>query len=102
MSYGIPNSNKFLTLATTSFLFLLVDILYLSVNLQWCQVCTFYCPLRKKRCNLLPESAGVHTEQHNHRKKFKPLSVTYYYGKVTVELDKTQTKNLTAFIMLVI
>ena len=102
MSYSIPNSYKFLTLATASFLFLLVDILYLSVNLQWCQMCTFYCPLGKKRSTLLPESADVRIQQHIHRKNFKPLSVTYYYGKVTVELDKTQTKNLIAFIVLVI
>ena len=30
-----------------------------SVNLVWCQVCTFYCPFRKKRYTILPEGTTV-------------------------------------------
>ena len=39
-----------------------------SVNLLCCQMCTFYCPLRKKRCTLLPEGTDVHIWKHIHQK----------------------------------
>ena len=31
-----------------------------SVSLLCCQMCIFYCPLRKKRCTLLSEGTDVH------------------------------------------
>ena len=40
MSYSIPNFTKILTLATASFFLILLGAL--SVNLLWCQECTFY------------------------------------------------------------
>ena len=46
------------------YLFLLVS----SVNLLWCQVCTFYCPLRKMRFIILPKGTNVHIQQHIHQK----------------------------------
>ena len=38
------------------------------MNLLWCQVCTFYCPLRKKSYNILPETTDVHIHHHIHQK----------------------------------
>ena len=51
-------------------LFLLVS----SMNLLWCQVCTFYCPLMKKIFIILPEGPDVHIQQHIHQ---KDLSLCY-------------------------
>ena len=31
-----------------------------STNLLRCQMCTFYCSLRKKRCTLLPDGTDLH------------------------------------------
>ena len=45
-------------------------LLALSVNLPLCQVCTFYCPLTKKRFNILPKGTGVDMHQHIHQKDF--------------------------------
>ena len=102
MPYSISCSTKILTLATAPFLFILVGVLCLSVNLLWCQVCTFYCPLRKKRCNLLPEGKDVHIQQHIHQKDSNLSLPLYYSGKAIAELEKTQTRNLTVFMVLVI
>ena len=74
MPYSIPSSTKILTLATAPFLFILVGVLCLSVNLLWCQVCTFYCPLRKKRYIVLPEGKDVHI-QHNHQRDLKEPNI---------------------------
>ena len=62
MPYSITCSTKIPTLAITPFL------LGLSVNLLWCQVCTFYWPLRKKRFIILPKGTCVHIQQHIHQK----------------------------------
>ena len=39
-----------------------------SVNLLWCQMCTFYYPFWKKRCTLLSEVTDAHIWQHIHPK----------------------------------
>ena len=88
MSYSIPSSTKIPTLTTAPFLFILVGVLCLSVNLLWCQVCTFYCPLRIKRCTLLPKGTDVHIKQRIHQKDLNLCLPLYYYGKVIVELEK--------------
>ena len=92
MPYSIPCSSKSLTLATAPFLLILNGVLCLSVNLLWCQECTFYCSLRKK-CTLLPEGTDVHTQQHIYRKNLNLYLPLYYYGKVIVELKKKQQGN---------
>ena len=104
MPYSIPSSTKILTKATAPFLFIIIGVLCvcLSVNLPWCQVCTFYCPLRKKRCTLLPEGKDVHIQQHIHQRDLNLFLPLYYYGKVIVELEKTQIRNLNVFMVLVI
>ena len=95
MPHSIHSSTKILTIATAPFLSAL-----LSVNLLWCQVCTFYCPLIKMRCNLLPEDKDVHIQEQIHQKGLNlPL---YYYGKFIVELEKIQTRNLTVFMVIVL
>ena len=58
-------STETLFLDKASLLFISVCILY---ELQSCQVCTFYCPLSKKTCTLLPEGTDVHTRKHIHQK----------------------------------
>ena len=102
MLYSIPGSTKILTLAIAPYLFILVGVLCLSVNLLWCQICTFHCPLRNKRCTLLPEITDVHIEQHIHQKDLNLCLPLYYYGKVIVELKKTQPRILTVYMVLVI
>lgn len=52
MSYCTTCSTKILTLAIVIVLF--ISVLISFVNLV-CQICTFYCPLRTKRCNPFPE-----------------------------------------------
>ena len=93
MPYSIPSSNKSLNLATAQFFFDLIDVLCLFVNLLWCQECTFYFPLRTSRCILLPDGTDVHIQQHIHQKYLNLCLPPYYYGKVIVELEKTQTGN---------
>ena len=83
------------TLATAPFLFILVGVLCLPVNLLWCQLCTFYCPL--SRYTLFPEGKDVHIQQHIHKKDLKLFLPLYHYAKVIAELEKTQTRNLTVF-----
>ena len=102
MPYRIPSSTKLFTLPTAPFLFLLVVVLCLSVNLLWCQMCTFYCSLMKKRCTLLSKGTDVHIQQHIYQRDLHLCLQLYYYGKVIVELGKTQTRNLTVLMVLVI
>ena len=64
MSYSITCSTKILTLPI---LFISVDVLC-----EFVMVCTFYCPLRKKRSTLLLEG-DVQSSAHS-SKRFKPLS----------------------------
>ena len=66
------------------------------------EVCTFYCSLRKKRCTLLYKGTDVHIQQHIHQKYLNLCLLLHYYGKVIVELEKTQTRNSTVFIVLII
>ena len=63
---------QILILAIVTLLFISVSIL---VNLLCCQMCTFYCPLRKNRCTVLPEGTDVHIWQHI--KKNIPLVYDY-------------------------
>ena len=66
MPYIKPISTKILTLTTAlsnNFcLFLMAS--FLSVNLLWCQGCTFYCAPWSKRYTLHTEGTNVHI-QHN-------------------------------------
>ena len=38
------------------------------VNLLCCQMCTFYCPLRKKRSTLFPHGTDLNIWQHIYQK----------------------------------
>ena len=100
MPYSIPSSTKIRSLATAPFYFF--NWRPLSMNLLWCQVCTFYCSLRKKRCTLLPEGKYVHIQQYIQQKYMNLCLPLYYYGKVIAELEKTQTRTLTVFMVLVL
>ena len=102
MPYSIHSSTKILTLATAPFLFILVGVLCLSVNLLWCQECTFFCLIRKKRCTLLPEGIDRYIQQRINQKHLNLCLLLYCNGKVIVELEKTETRNLTVSIVLVI
>ena len=68
----------------------------------WCQICTFYCPLGKKKCTLLPESTDVHVQQHIHQKDLNLCLQVYYYSQVIIKLEKTQTRKLSVFMVPVI
>ena len=74
----------------------------LSVNLPWYQECIFYCAPRKKRYTLLPEGTDIHIQQHSRQKDLNPCVSLYCYSKVIVELENTQTRNLTVFMVFVI
>ena len=94
MSYGI--------ICSTTHLFLLWHYhhytlfkLASSVNLLWCQLCTFYCPLRKKSCPLLPEVTNVHIQQIIHQKYLNLCLPSCCYGQVIFEQGKTKTRNST-------
>ena len=51
----------------------------------------------------LPEVTDVHIKQHSHQKDLNLCLSLHYYLKVIVELEKkTQTRNLTVFMVLVI
>ena len=62
MPYSITYATKILTLTIAPFLSAS------SVNFLWCQVCTFHCPLWKKRFTFLPEGTDVHIQQHINQK----------------------------------
>ena len=88
----IPSSTKIpIFLAAAPFLFILISVLCLSVFLLWYQV---YAML------LSPQE--VHIQQHIHKKDLNLCRPLYYYGKVIVELEKTQTRNLIVFMVLVL
>ena len=53
-----------------------------SVNLLFCQMCTFYCPLRKKWCTLLPEEIDVHIWNHIHQEDWTLYLSLYQYALV--------------------
>ena len=76
-------------MATASFLFILVGVLCLR-----CQESTFFYPLSKKRCTLLPEDADVHIQMY--------LLHYIIMARQLLNWQKTQTRNLTVFMMLVI
>ena len=85
MPYNITCSTKISNFGNiTIFLFQLIC----SVNSLWCQVCTFYCPLRKKRCTFLPEGTDVHIQKHIYEKDLNLFLPLFYYTKVIVELQK--------------
>ena len=80
MPYSIPSSTKIFTLAAAP----------------------FYCTLSKKKVRSSSlEHRCTHSAAHS-RKRFKLCLPLYYYGKVIVELEKTQTRNLILFMVLVI
>ena len=56
-----------------------------------CQLCTFYYPLRKKRCILLPEGTDVHIQQCIREEDLKLCLPSY--PKVIVELEKNKKLN---------
>ena len=70
MPYSITCDTKILTLTIAPFL------LASSVNLLWCQVCTFYCPLWKKRFTFLPEGTDVQIQQHINQKDLRLCYIT--------------------------
>ena len=91
MPYSIPSFTRIiLTLATAAFSLILVGVLYLSVNLLWCQVYTFYCPLRKKSCS--SRGHRVHIQQHIHQSYLNLCLPLYYYSKFIAELEKNTKK----------
>ena len=86
----MPCSSKFLLWQQHHFcLFQLAS----SVNLLWCQVCTFHCPLRKKR-HILPEDTDVHIQLHIYQKYLNLCLTLYYYAKVIVELENKHKEML--------
>ena len=77
----------------------------LSLNLLWCQECTFYCPLRNKRSPLLPEGTDIHIQQHVYQKGLTLCLPLYYYSMAIVEFlncKKTEAGNITVYMVLVI
>ena len=92
MPYIIICSIKILTLATATFLFILVGILC-----KFAMVPGVYILLS-------PHEEEVHSlTQHIHQKDLNLCLQAYYYGKVIAELEKkTQIRNSTVFLVLII
>ena len=65
LPHSITCSTKVLTLTIAPILCILLAS---SVNLLWCQVCTFYCPLRKNRFTFLPEGLDIHIQEYIYQK----------------------------------
>ena len=65
----------------------------LSLNLLWCQECTFYCAPRKKRYTFFSKGSDVHIQQPNHQKNISPCQSLYYYDKVLFEQKKRKQKH---------
>ena len=100
MSYSTPSSTKILNLTTAPFQL----VPCLSVNFLWCQECIFYCAPMKKKYSLLPKGTDIYTHSAAQpSKRFRLLSVTIllWQGHCLIE-KKTQTRNLTVFIVFVI
>ena len=81
MSYSIPSSTKILNLTTAPFLFILVSamtvckfamvpVLYILLYLQEEEVHFFFLMAH------IYIYVYIYIQQHNHQKRFKPLSVT--------------------------
>ena len=90
MSYSIPSSNEILTLTTAPIL---------SISVGALSVCEF-AMVPRVYILLCPQEEEVHSSSWGHRythsaaqssKRFKPLPVPNYYGKVIVELENTQS-----------
>ena len=89
----ILNVFKFLIVSLTPLEFLLWQYgqfclfqLAFSVNLLWCQECTFSSSLKKKRYTILPEGTDIYIQQHIHQNDLNLcLTLLYYYTKVIVE-----------------
>ena len=69
------------------------------MNLLWCQVCTFYCRLRKKRYTILPEGTYLHIQQHIHQKDLNFCLTSYDYSKVIDKLGKNTNKEFNAVVV---
>ena len=65
----------------------------LDTGLLWCQMCTFFWPLRKKRCTILTEGTDLHIQQHIHQKNINLFLTSCYYTKIIVDLEKIQTNS---------
>ena len=97
MPYSITCSTKILTLATAPLLFILV-----GVHCEFAMVPGVY-------ILLFPQEEEVqffswrhrcaHSAAHSSKNLCLPL---YYYGKIAVKLEKTQTKSSTVFMVLII
>ena len=95
----IPCSTKILTLATAPFLFILIGVFCKFAMVPSVHILLSY---QEKRYTILHKGKDVHNQQHIHRKDLNLCLPLYCYGKVTVKLEKTQTRNLTVFMVLVL
>ena len=96
MPYGIPSSTK--TLAFTApFLFILLGALSIWEFAMVPGVYILLCPQGRKGTLFF-----LHIQLHDYQQHLNPCLWLYYYGKVIVELEKTETRNLTVFMVLVI
>ena len=59
-----------------------------------CQQCTFYCPLRKNRCTLIPDGTDIHIKQHIHQKDLNHCLPLYYYGNGIADLEKKHKQGI--------
>ena len=90
MSYSISSSNEILTLTTAPIF---------SISVGALSVCEF-AMVPRVYILLCPQEEEVHSSSWGHgythsaaqsSKRFKPLPVSNYYGKVIVELENTQS-----------
>ena len=86
MPYSITCSTKILTLAIVPLLFNLVGILC-----EFAKVCVHFTVPSGRKDALFYLITDVHIQQHIYQKDLNLCLPLYYYAKVIVVLEKTQT-----------
>ena len=61
----------------------------------------FTVPFRKKRSTLLPKGTDLHIQQHIYQKDLNLCLPLYYYAKVIVELEQTQTRSNCVIVLMI-
>ena len=116
----ILNISKYIVVSLVPLKFLLwqqhrssLFLLASSGNLPYCQVCTFYCPFRKKRCSgkrgaqekeVYSSSWGcrcIHSAAHS-SKRFKPLSTITWLCQSYCWTGKNTNKEFSCPMVLII
>ena len=99
MPYSVPSSTKILTMATAPFLFKLASSVSACLWICYGARCVHFAVPSGRRGGLFFLRAEMYTFSSTFIKDLNLCLPRYYYGKVIVELEKTQTRNLNVFVV---